>query len=95
MPTPSVEATSTGLGVAVHVERELAPEPADARHHGAQALDRGVTGGNVHTGAGIGGAALSHGGQTPGSAPWWTMAVTGAVRPRLTGARAARATGVG
>ena len=95
MPTPSVEATSTGLRVAAHVEGELPPEAADARHHGAQALDRRVTGGNVHAGAGIGGAALSHGGQTPGSAAWWTLAATGPVRPMLTGARAARATGVG
>ena len=58
-----------GAGEAGHVERELATEPADARHQGAQALDGGVAGRDVHTGAGVGGAALSHDGQTPGARP--------------------------
>ena len=57
VPTPSVEATSTGR-VAGHVERELAAEAADARHHGAQPLDRGVAGRDVHAGRRVGGAAL-------------------------------------
>ena len=47
-----------GLRVAGHVERELAPEAADAGHHGAQPLDGGVAGGDVDAGAGVGGAVL-------------------------------------
>ncbi len=66
------------------VERELAPEPADAGHHVAQALDGGVTGRDVHTGAGIGGAALTHDGQTPGSAAWCGVMATGSGRRNVT-----------
>ena len=66
-----------GLGEAVHVEGELAPEAADARHERAQAVDRGFAGCDVHAGAGVGGAALAHGVQTPGSAAWWAVTVTG------------------
>ncbi len=75
---------------APQVERELAAEPADPLHHAAQALDGGVAGRDVHTGAGVGGA-LSHGGQTPGSAPWWAVTPTGSGRRSVTEA----GTGVG
>ena len=55
------------------VERELPPNPPMPGTMAAQALDGGVAGRDVHAGAGVGGAALSHGGQTPGSAPWWAV----------------------
>ena len=76
--------------VAAEVERELAAEPADARHHAAQALDGGVAGRDVHTGAGVGGAALSHDGQTPGSAAWWAVTATGSGRRSVTDGRDGR-----
>ena len=82
-----------GPGEAVHVEGELAPEAADARHERAQAVDGGVPGGDVHPGAGVGGAALAHGVQTPGSAAWWAVTATGSGRPSETGV--AWGTGVG
>ena len=75
---------------APEVERELAAEAPDARHHAAQALDGGIAGRDVHTGAGVGGA-LSHDGQTPGSAPWWAVTPTGSGRRSVTDA----GTGVG
>ena len=91
VPTPSVEATRTGWREAAEVERELAAEPADALHHAAQPLHGGVAGRDVHPGAGVGGAALSHDGQTPGSAPWWALTATGSGRRSVTDA----GTGVG
>ena len=57
------------LGEAGGVERELAAEAADAGHQRAQPLDGGVTGLDVHAGAGVGGAALPHRGQTRGARP--------------------------
>ena len=50
------------------------PKPPMPATIDAQALDGGVTGRDVHAGAGVGGAALAHGGQTPGSAAWWAVA---------------------
>ena len=47
------------------------PKPPMPCTMAAHALDGGITGGDVHPGAGVGGAALSHDAQTPGSAPWW------------------------
>ena len=49
------------MRVALGVEGELPAEPADPPHQGAQAIDRGVAGRDVDTGAGVGGAALAHG----------------------------------
>ena len=73
-----------GVREAAEVERELATEPADALHQAVQALHGGIAGRNIHPGAGVGGAALSHDGQTPGRAPWWALTATGSGRRRLT-----------
>ena len=80
-----------GRPEAGEVERELAAEPADPLHHAAQALHGGIARRDVHTGAGVGGAALLHDGQTPGSAPWWAVTATGSGRRSVTEA----GTGVG
>ena len=77
---------------AAEVERELAAEAADALHQAAQALDGGITGRDVHAGAGVGGAALSHDGQTPGSAAWWAVAAD-RLGPPERDRRAGRASG--
>ena len=67
-----------GVGEAARVERELGPEAADARHHGAQPIHRGVAGREVHARRRIGGAAaLCHPAQTPGSAAWWAIDAAG------------------
>ena len=68
------------------------PNPPIPSHHAAHALDGGIPGCDVDAGAGIGGAALSHDGQTPGSAPWWALTATGSGRRIVT---ADEGTGVG
>ena len=65
------------MGEAGQVERELAAEAPDALHQAPQALHGGIAGRDVDAGAGVGGAALSHDGQTPGRAPWWALTATG------------------
>jgi len=79
------------LGEAGEVERELPPEAADARYQPGQARHGGVAGPNVHSGPRVGGPALAHGRQTPGSAPWWAMATRG--RVTLTGVDVGTAVG--
>ena len=67
------------------------PKPPMPGHHRRRMpLDGGVAGGDVDAGARVGGAALAHGAQTPGSAAWCADA-TGSGRPIATGVDAARA----
>ena len=61
------------------------------RHQVTHALHGGIAGCNVDAGGGVGGAALSHDGQTPGRAPWWALTATGSGRRSVTDA----GTGVG
>ncbi len=67
--------------VARRVERELAGEPADARHHAPQPFDRGLARGDVDAGRGIAGAA---------GRPLAHALRPRAARPGTTGARTAR-----
>ncbi len=82
-----------GLLEASDVEWELAAEAADASDDGTESIDRRVAGCNVDAGGRVGGAALTHRTQTPGSAAWCADAM-GSDRPMTTGAAAA-GTGVG
>ena len=74
--------------VARRVERELASEPADARHHAPEPLDRRLARRDVDAGGGVVAAPprwWPTPRQTPGSAAWYDRGGTGSGRPRVTG----------
>ena len=80
--------------VALGVEGELPAEAADAADQRAQTVDRGVARRDVHTGAGVGGAALAHG-SDPGEGALVRRAAAGSGRPSSTGVLIGTGTGVG